>query len=38
VLKECGYLTQDQDPVIVETDELVRIVATLIRNSDPGKA
>jgi four helix bundle protein len=37
VLRRCQFLTAEQDPVIVEADELVRIVATLIRNSDPGK-
>ena len=45
-LKECRWrmrlvraaniLTADQDPVIAESDELVRIVATIIRNSDHG--
>jgi four helix bundle protein len=33
VLRQCGFLVPDQDPVIVESDELVRIVATLIRKS-----
>ena len=33
VLRQCGFLLPDQDPVIVESDELVRIVATLIRKS-----
>ena len=45
-LKECrwrmrlaraaGLLTPAQDPVIVESDELVRIVATIIRNAESG--
>jgi four helix bundle protein len=35
VLRHMGYLTHDQDPVIVESDELVRIVATLV-NKHPG--
>ena len=33
VLRRCGFLTADQDPVINESDELVRIVATLLRKS-----
>jgi four helix bundle protein len=33
VLRECGLLTPAQDPVLAETDELIRIVATVIRNS-----
>jgi len=37
VLRECGFLTADQDPVIQESDELVRIVATVIRNTDTGE-
>jgi four helix bundle protein len=36
VLRECGLLTAAQDPVLAETDELIRIVATVIRNSDSG--
>ena len=34
VLRKCGYLTSDQDPVIQESDELVRILATLVRRSE----
>jgi four helix bundle protein len=34
VLRRCQLLTEAQDPVIVETDELVRIVATVIRNAE----
>jgi four helix bundle protein len=33
VLRRCALLTPDQDPLITETDELIRIVATLLRNS-----
>lgn len=33
VLQRCGFLTEAQDPVIIECDELVRIVATVIRNA-----
>ena len=32
VLRECGFLTEAQSPAIVESDELVRIVATVVRN------
>jgi four helix bundle protein len=34
MLRECGFLTDAQEPVIAETDELVRIVATIIRNAE----
>jgi len=34
VLRSCGILTPDQDPVIAESDELVRIVATVIRKAE----
>jgi four helix bundle protein len=34
VLRHCGHLTEAQDPVITESDELVRIVATVIRNAE----
>ena len=33
VLRECGFLTAEQEPVLTENDELTRIVATVIRNS-----
>lgn len=33
VLRECGFLTAAQDPVLTENDELIRILATVIRNS-----
>lgn len=36
VLRKCELLTSDQDPVIKESDELVKILATLVRNSDGG--
>ena len=36
VLRECEFLTKAQDPVIAEATELVKIVATIVRNSDPG--
>jgi four helix bundle protein len=32
VLRRTGFLSQAQDPVINETDELIKIVATIIRN------
>ena len=34
VLRKCELLTSDGDPVIWESDELVKILATLVRNSD----
>ena len=34
ILRCCDILTEDQDPVIVECDELVRIVATVVRNAE----
>lgn len=34
VLRHTGILTSDQDPVIAETNELVRIVARIISNSE----
>ena len=34
VLRECGCLTEAQDSVIAESDELVRIVATIIRKAE----
>ena len=34
VLRACGLLTADHDPVINESNELVRILATLIRRSN----
>ena len=37
VLRTTGHLTGDQDPVIVESDELVRIVATLVNKHRDGK-
>jgi four helix bundle protein len=33
VLREVGILSQAHDPVIEESDELVKIVATIIRKS-----
>lgn len=38
VLRRSGLLTEAQDPVIKETTELVKIVATIIRNAGPGAA
>jgi four helix bundle protein len=35
VLRECGFLSTSHDPVLRENDELIRILATLIRNSSP---
>jgi len=37
VLRKCELLTSAQDPVIEESDELVKILATLVRNSDGSK-
>jgi four helix bundle protein len=36
MLRRCDLLTAEHDPVIKESDELVRIVATVIRKSDGG--
>jgi four helix bundle protein len=36
-LRGSGLLTSEHDPIIDESDELVRIVATVIRNSDAGR-
>ena len=38
VLRRTGMLTPAQDPVIPETKELVKIVATLVRNSTPRRS
>jgi four helix bundle protein len=35
MLRTCGYLMTEHDPVINESDELVRILATLVRRSGP---
>ncbi len=37
ILRRCELLTSAQDPVIDEADELVRILATLIRNGPGGR-
>ena len=37
LLRKCGYLLRDQDPVINESDELVRILATLVNKHPDGK-
>lgn len=37
VLRRTGYVVEDQDPVIVESDELVRIMATLVKKHPDGK-
>jgi four helix bundle protein len=34
MLRSCNLLTSEHDPVIDESDELVRIVATVIRNAE----
>ena len=34
ILRATGYLTDQNDPVIQESHELVKIVATIIRNSE----
>jgi four helix bundle protein len=36
VFRECGFLSSAQNPVIAEASELVKIVASVIRNSDSG--
>jgi four helix bundle protein len=36
VLRNCDKLTADHDPVIAETVELIRIVATLVRKGEQG--
>jgi four helix bundle protein len=39
VLRMSGFLTEDHDPVINETSELVKIVASIIRKApDPGSS
>ena len=35
MLRQCDFLKADHDPVIQERDELVRIVATVIRKTKP---
>jgi four helix bundle protein len=35
ILRHCALLTPNQDPVIDEADELIRIVATLVRKPPP---
>jgi len=35
VLRRCEMLTRDHDPVINESGELIRIVATLLKNAQP---
>ena len=37
VLRKCGFLTDAQDPVIEESDELVKILATLVKKHPDGK-
>jgi four helix bundle protein len=37
VLRKSGYLTSAQDPVIKESDELVKILATLVKKYPDGK-
>jgi four helix bundle protein len=34
LIRAAGILTRDQDPVIRESDELVRILATIVRNAE----
>jgi len=34
--RRCDLLTAEHDPVINESDELVRILATVIRKADGG--
>ena len=37
VLRKCGFLTNAQDPVIKESDELARILATLVNKHPDGR-
>ena len=37
LVRAAGILTPAQDPVIVESDELVRILSTIIRNAEDQK-
>ena len=37
VLRKCGFLTSAQDPVIKESDELVKMLATLVSKHPDGK-
>jgi len=37
VLRKCGFLTNAQDPVIDESDQLVKILATLVNKRPDGK-
>jgi hypothetical protein len=36
VLRATGILTQAQDPVVAEAGELVKIMATIVRNAARG--
>ena len=36
MLQACDLLTAEHDPLIAESDELVRILATVIRKSEDG--
>ena len=36
-MQESGYLTAVQDPVIKESDELIRILATLVKKHPDGR-
>jgi four helix bundle protein len=37
VLRKCGFLTNAQDSIIDESDELVKILATLVNKHPDGK-
>jgi four helix bundle protein len=37
MLRRCDLLTAEHDPLIKESDELVRIVATVIRKAESGR-
>jgi four helix bundle protein len=37
VLRKCGFLTSAQDPIIDESDELAKILATLVNKHPDGK-
>ena len=36
-MQESGYLTAVQDPMLKESDELVRILATLVKKHPDGR-
>jgi four helix bundle protein len=38
ILRATGYLTEREDPLIAESTELIKIIATMIRNSAANEA